>query len=340
MWTSGLEKRPSGATFGCLAALALAGLPVAGCGSSRAATGNTAVGQQGGTGDSGAVAEAGNGGATQDAAGSPASDGAVAPPPPNYLWYVLDETAGSTAHDSSPNHFDITNLTGVTWNQGANFDGVSGGGSTTLTSAFREPPITISVWLTPNLRADSPNGYALRPYPPNALSDDIPGVGGYAIGLNVWTTGSALSVEAVDTCYGPGALCVAGSTQNAQDADGGPSCLSAATCNQGFVAGVTHLIVVAIAAGGGSESAASVYVDGVLFDQTTAVALSSSTTVPFYLGRTNLDTGYGTSGTYDGRIQDVRAYLRTLAVDEVVQLYASGPTAHAPPSVEDAGASD
>jgi hypothetical protein len=31
--------------------------------------------------------------------------------------------------------------------------------------------------------------HALRPYPPNAVSGDVPGLGGYGLGLDVWVDG-------------------------------------------------------------------------------------------------------------------------------------------------------
>jgi hypothetical protein len=327
-------------TLSCLAALASPGLAGTGCGGMSATTADAGKGaaeasitDDSSTGQSDGSATARDSGAFVEAA---------APTPvPDYFWYVLDETQGSTAHDSAPHHFDITNLASVTWNQGANFNGVAGGGYTNVDSAFRVPPITISAWLTPVLRADSPNGFALRPYPANALSGDIPAIGGYALGLNVWSGGSALSVEAVDTCYGAGALCVAGSTQNARDVDGGPSCLSASSCDQGFVAGAEHFVLVSVApvADGGAASEAVVYVDGELFDQTTAAVFPTESTAPLYLGSCNLDTGYGTSRIFDGRIRDVRAYKRQLGAAEAQQLYVNGPTRSAP-ARPDASSSD
>jgi hypothetical protein len=258
---------------------------------------------------------------------------------PDYAWYVLDETQGSTAHDSSPNHFDITNLTGVTWDQGAHFN-ESGCGFTTVTSDYRKVPLTVSAWLTPNRRTDSPNGHAVQPYPGNALSDDIPGVGGYALGLNIWPTGSALAFLGLSDCSDV-AVCAARSTQNAQDAHGGPSCTSAATCNQGFVAGDEYFVVGAIGpvGDGGALSSASVYVNGALFDQTTAFMASNQTAPPLYLGCANLDTTYGTTRFFDGRIRDVRVYKRQLGADEVQQLHLDGPTLQAP-VLADAGISD
>jgi hypothetical protein len=344
-----VEEHTTPSKVRCLAAVASVALAGTGCSVTSAATGDAGDGstsgaEEGSTSDDSSTRPDDGGAATQDS-GEPIADAsveaAVATPSPDYFWYVLDETQGATAHDSTSHRFDITNLASVTWNQGANFDGMNGGGYTNVDSAFRSPPITFSAWLTPSLRADSPTGYALKPYPANALSGDIPGVGGYALGLNVWSAGSALSVEAVDTCHGAGALCVAGTTQNAQDVDGGPSCLSASSCNQGFVAGAEHFVLVAIApvADGGTESAAVVYVDGVLFDQTTAVTFPSDSTASLYLGSCNLDTGYGTSRIFDGRIRDVRAYKRQLGAAEVQQLYVNGPAVSAP-AQPDAGSSD
>src|SRR5580658_4646310 len=45
---------------------------------------------------------------------------------PDFAWYLLDETSGTTAHDSSPDHYDITNLDGVVWGGGAGFDSTVG----------------------------------------------------------------------------------------------------------------------------------------------------------------------------------------------------------------------
>jgi hypothetical protein len=265
-------------------------------------------------------------------------DSGVPTPPPDFVWYVLDETSGTVAHDSSSNHYDI-DLTGVTWNVGANFDGTGGGGVTTVGPSYRVPPITITAWLTPAARTDGDlPGEALQPYPPNALSDDVPGVGGYGVGLNVWSSGSALAAEGVDTCTQAG-LCAASETQNAADA--GFSCTSATDCQQGFLAATEYFVVVAIApeADGGPTPTATVYVNGAVFDQTTAYIPAPNASPPLYLGMHNEDTGYGTKRFFDGRIRDVRVYQRALDVAEVGQLFTNGPVLHAPPQ-PDAGPQD
>jgi hypothetical protein len=343
----------------CPLAFAFAGLAVAACtvttgaGSDARDGSVSAIGQEAGMGDDSSLppnaSDAGNmsddGSSPGTAVGSADSSSrtsgdaaTVATPPPDYVWYVLDETQGSTAHDSSPNHFDITNLTGVTWSEGANFNG-SGCGSTTVTPAYRSLPLTVSAWLTPNMRTDAPNTHAIQPYPQNALSDDIPGVGGYSLGLNVWSKGSALAFQGLSDCSV--GLCAARSTQNTQDADGGPSCTSAANCNQGFVAGNQYFVAVSIGpvGDGSAQAPASVYVNGDIFDQTTAGVESARSAPPIYLGCVNGDTGYGTARLFDGRIRDVRVYKRQLAADEVQQMYLNGPTLQAPAQA-DAGSSD
>jgi hypothetical protein len=176
------------------------------------------------------------------------------------------------------------------------------------------------------------------------VSDDIPGVGGYGLGLNVWSNGSALGAEGVDTCKQAG-LCVANSSQNAATADSGSdagfSCTSSSSCQQGFVAGKEYFVVVTIADPGdaGTSAAAQVYVNGALFDDSTAYIPAASATPPLYLGCHNFDTNYGSARVFDGRIRDVRVYQRQLAAGEVQQLYANGPTLHAPPPA-DAGITD
>jgi hypothetical protein len=271
--------------------------------------------------DSGSDAS-GDAESTVDAAASP------------FVWYVLDETSGTTAHDSSSHHFDI-DVPDITWNQGGIFDGMTTCGYTAVSPQYGEPPITISAWLTPGARIDLPNGYALQPYPPNVLSDDIPGVGGYAIGLNVWSTGSAVAAEGVLPCIGIGAFCAANSIQNAASADAGGtgfSCTSPSSCNQGFMAGTEYFVTLTVdaPAAGATTTVGQVYVNGALFDQNAAGIAFAESMPTLYLGCQNLDTGYGTTRFFDGRIRDVRAYLRQLTADEVKELYVSGPTLHAP----------
>jgi hypothetical protein len=260
-----------------------------------------------------------------------AVDAGPATPGPDVVWYVLDETSGSVAKDSSANHFDVT-LPGVTWDGGAVFDGRSVCGATTLGSAFRSPPLTLAAWLTPAMRTDQPTTVSLQPFPPNAVSGDIPGVGGYGVGLNIWQTGSALGAEAVSPCLGTG-LCVANRSQNAAAAGNtGPSCTSVNDCHQGFVANKEYFIVVTVdqPAVTPGTAPAQVYVDGMLFDDDVAGIPAATAMSPLHVGCHNADTRYGTTRFFDGRMRDVRIYQRHMTAAEVRALYAGGPTVRAP----------
>ena len=106
------------------------------------ATGNVGRAQAAAAGLAFVVAACGSSGSSESG-GDAGADGAT-PIVPDYIWYVLDETTAVVAHDSSQHHYDISNLTGVTWNSGANFDGKGGGGSVNVDSSYRSPPITIS----------------------------------------------------------------------------------------------------------------------------------------------------------------------------------------------------
>lgn len=242
---------------------------------------------------------------------------ADAPPPPgpDYIWYVLDEVDGTTAKDSSGNHYDITNLTGVTWSHGAQFDGTGGGGSVQVDASYRTPPVTISAWLKPAARADQTSALgALTPYPSNAIGDDIPTEFGYGIGLDIWTDGTpggAVIVEDTGACV-PGAVFPVDCTVPADP--GAPS----------LVAGTEYLVTVVF-----TSTTASVYLDGALYHAGTAAALQADPT-QFWLGLHNQDTTYGTKRFFAGGIRDVRVYKRALAAAEVAALYASGPTLTAP----------
>jgi hypothetical protein len=183
---------------------------------------------------------------------------------------------------------------------------------------------------------------ALVPFPANALSDDVPGVGGYGMGLNVWGDGhggSALAVEDVSPCTESG-LCVANESQDRGAAGAGLSCVTASSCNQGFVAGREYFVAVTVeatadggASGDGSAAAmAQVYVDGKLFDEDTALVLPSEPQPPLYLGCCNLDKTYVSKRFYRGRMRDVRVYKRHLEADEVGQLFVNGPATQVSPA--------
>jgi hypothetical protein len=242
----------------------------------------------------------------------------------------------------------MTNLTGVTWDHGANFNGTNVCGSTTVGPSYRSPPITLSAWLTPATRTDgNAVRYALQPFPPNAISDDVPGVGGWAFGLNVWSdapAGSALGAEMFDDCVAGAGMCVARTSQNAATADAGVDasvriCTSPSSCDQGFVGGAEVLVTMTVGpAPASGEPTARIYVNGVLFDSTHTAVPPANASPPLYLGCHNMDTAYATTRFFDGKIRDVRVYQRELGAGEIAQLYANGPTTKAPAT--DGGAAD
>jgi concanavalin A-like lectin/glucanase superfamily protein len=233
----------------------------------------------------------------------PGDDGSptpTPPPPPDFVWYRLDEMSGATAHDSSPHHYDITNLTGVVWGGGATFDGATVCGSTTVGPAFRTAPVTITLWLTAYTRADETvTNYALTPFPPNALSGDAPSLGGFGVGLDVWTDGNPGNGIAFET---------------------GVNAASSFYTIGGLAAGVQYFAALVV-----GPAQADLYVNATLFASTAANTPLAETPAPLHLGCHNDDTGYLTKRFFDGRLRDARIYTRLLGAPEVAQLYANGP---------------
>jgi len=228
---------------------------------------------------------------------------AEAAPVPDFAWYLLNETSGTTAHDSSPNHYDITNLTNVTWFDGAVFDSsLAVCGWTSVPAGWRQPPATISAWLTPLPRSDSTvNSYSLTPFPSNAVSGDIPAEGGYGFGINVWIDGNAGSGLAVEK----------GITETV-----------GFTTVGSFVSGQRYLVTVVETA-----TAASIYVDGQLLAATAASVPTADVSPLLYLGCHNQETGYASKRFYNGDMRDVRVYKRALSAGEVQELFGAGPAA-------------
>ena len=226
----------------------------------------------------------------------------AAPPEitPDFAWYKLDETSGEQAHDSSGNHFDVW-LTNVTWDDGAIFDGSSVCGVVNVAETFRQPPVTISAWLTPSARDDeTSNAYALVPFPPDAVSGDYPNAGGYGLGLDVWTDGDAGHALSVETGVG--------------------STIAFHSISGAFADGDRHFVALVI-----GSADASIFVDGKQTKQTTDSIAPSVTPTPLHLGCHNDDVGYGTKRFYKGRMRDVRIYKRILDPSELAQLFSNGP---------------
>ena len=234
------------------------------------------------------------------ASGAP-SDAAPPEITPDFAWYKLDETSGDVAHDSGPNHWDVW-ITNVTWDDdGAVFDGATTCGEVNVAESFRQPPVTISAWLTPAARDDqTSNAYALTPFPPDAVSGDYPVEGGYGLGLDVWTDGGGGHALSVETGYG---------TATAFHSMSGA-----------FAAGDRHFLAVVI-----GSADATIFVDGKQTTQTSDDIAPSVTPTPLHLGCHNDDGGYGTKRFYKGHMRDVRIFKRILGADEIAQLFANGP---------------
>jgi hypothetical protein len=255
-------------------------------------------------GDSGvSTTEAGagddSGVSTSDA---PEETTTVATPPPDFVWYRLDETSGTTAHDSSPNHYDMTNLNGVAWGNGAIFDGASVCGSTSVDQASRTAPVTLTVWVTPQARSDeSSTGYALTPFPPNAFCGDSPGLGGFCLGANVWTDGTPGSSIGIET----GVISPAAYTWK----------------NFGTLqSGERYFLALAV-----GPMLATLYVNGVMATTIPADTPAFVTPAPLHLGCTNDDMGYLTKRFFEGTLRDARMYTRLVGAPEIAQLFANGP---------------
>jgi hypothetical protein len=225
---------------------------------------------------------------------------------PDLAWYRLDETSGTIAHDASPGHHDIPGLDGVVWGDGATFDDVTVCGETSVAPGFRTPPVTLTAWLTPFARADETSTtHALQPYPPDAVSGDVPSLGGYGLGFDVWVDGlppgmpsaAALSVET-----GVNAPVAFHSLAGA------------------FASGARHFVASVVDA-----ATATVYVDGAVYATVPADTPPAVAATPLHLGCHNDDTGYLTKRFFKGTIRDVRIYQRLLTAAEVSTLHAAGP---------------
>jgi hypothetical protein len=99
-----------------------------------------------------------------------------------------------------------------------------------------------------------------------------------------------------------------------------------------FLAGHEYFVVATVGSsiGDASPITAQVYVNGALYDQTTAAIPASAPQPTLSLGVHNGDAQYGSKRVFAGRIRDARVYRRQLDAAEVAQLFASGPTTSAP----------
>jgi hypothetical protein len=164
-----------------------------------------------------------------------------------------------------------------------------------LPAEFRTYPLTVSAWLTPAARADQgASSYGLTPFPANAISNDVAGVGGFGMGINVWTDGmpgSSLRVGWVNP-----------------------------TVPATFNAGTRYHVVLAYS----PSRMVSVYVGGTLLTMR-GTANADMTQGALFVGAHNLDTGYGTKRFNIGEIDDVRIYTTLLDAPTVAALHDAGP---------------
>jgi len=154
-----------------------------------------------------------------------------------------------------------------------------------LTSRFRQVPITWMGWFKPYLRG-TPGGQGnIQIYPPNAISNDVFSYGGYGIGLNVWSAGN--EVKAGDATV-------------------------AVT-----VAADTWYHMVGVSTVGGTD----VYVNGVYATHSSYIVTDGRSS-SLYVGRHNDDSGYGEKRFWFGEMADVRIYAAALDAETISTLYA------------------
>lgn len=230
-------------------------------------------------------------------------------PPPTILWYNFDETP-----DTNPNLIDQgvasrdSTLVG-TWDRGdgalilADTTGASQGGRTNaqMPGSFRDPPIAMTCWVKPALRTDRnvmPT-YAYTPYPPNVMSNDIPGLGGYGMGFNVWAA-----------------------------AGGYPAGHAFAVHNYSYTLAVPGGIIpdqwYFIAFSTGATYGTRVWAN--LDIISTGAVINPTGTSPAYLytGRHNDDTNYGSRRNFWGDLDEARVYDRELTVAEIEAIFLYG----------------
>jgi subtilase family serine protease len=236
-----------------------------------------------------------------DAAGNPAVSGdftlttLAAPSPSAGLvgYWALDETAGTTAADSSGNGHPGTLINGPAWTTGRvggalSFDGVSQSVSIPHSATLDPYPLTVAAWFQTSALT-GPQGLVNK-YVAASMN-------GYQIFMNA------------------GSLCAwyfKDSTSYVRD---DPTC-SLAT--PGYADGLWHQVVFVVDAAAGW-----LYVDGVLKSSRvwTGTPGATITTQPLSLG---VYPGAAGSPFFAGLLDDVRVYNRALGADEILALYDAG----------------
>lgn len=184
---------------------------------------------------------------------------------------------------------DATLLNGTSFafgmvGQAFNFDGVDDSVETGTTTLLNTLPLTIEAWVMPALRTDGTD------FPPNAVCNDSPGAAGHGFGVNVFPTGSQLTVESHD-----GIRAVPGVFFNA---------------DQWY-----HVAVVY------TSGNMKTYVDGVLVDDISFTQGPLDGANLLRIGRHNDDGDFGTRRFFKGMIDEVSVYHRALAPAEIQSVY-------------------
>ena len=211
------------------------------------------------------------------------------------LWFRCNEGAGTTLVNSGTDP-EPALLTGGTyeWRSGAIHFTQAYAVTANLSPRYRTFPLTVSMWLTPDIRADSMvTGYGISPFPPNALSNDIEGNGGIGAGLNVWSDGM------------PGAELRAGWTDV-----GNPGAFGARRYHVAITYETARMLI---------------YVDGVAGEVELVSYANDALTAPLYIGVHNEDAAYNTKRFFVGEVDDVRVYTSALSATEISALIAAGP---------------
>jgi hypothetical protein len=215
------------------------------------------------------------------------------------LWFKLNDSTGGTLRDDGLLGMDAT-ITGTFLLTGtalritaADVEGV-----TPSLVGLRRPPLTLSAWVTPALRGDrSSVMYGHDPFPPNAVSSDIPNFDGMGLGVNVWSDGAPGSELAV----------------------GGGGVNNDNTASRAFTAGTRYHVVAVY------TTEIATYVDGEPAGSISNVDFNDDNPGPLYLGIHNEDNGYLTKRYFLGEIDDVRVYKLAASPEQIALLHAAGP---------------
>lgn len=229
-------------------------------------------------------------------------------PPPTVIWYNFDETPDTNPDliDASVGGNDST-LVG-TWDRGdgalilADTGSANQGARTDaqMPGSFRDPPIAMTCWVKPYLRTDRnvmPT-YAYTPYPPNVMSNDIPGLGGYGMGFNVWDAAGGYPAGSNFVIANYGNLAVPG----------------------GIIPDQWYFIAFSTGATYGTR----VWVNLDIISTGAVINPSGASPAYLYTGRHNDDTNYGSRRNFWGELDEARVYDRELTVAEIEAIYLYG----------------